>query len=131
MTSRPRTKPAGPNVARSAGLIIAAVVGGMVALTLSRCGDEETSQVAPNLTIYKSAAKELVKEHLRDPSSAEFSDLHVAAGGTRDATVCGRVNARNGVGGMTGAKRFIAGGTVVLEEEVGASSMDQLWQRFC
>ncbi len=80
---------------------------------------------------HRAAAKELVKQRLRDPGSAEFTDIQVFAGSGRRPMVCGRVNARNGFGGMTGAQRFIVGGIVVLETEVGEGGMDELWSKSC
>ena len=54
-----------------------------------------------------------LKKKLRDPDSAVFSDVHfgkLVADGKEAVVVCGRVNSRNGFGGMTGAQRFIGGG---------------------
>lgn len=48
-------------------------------------------------------ARTAVTERLKDPQSAEFSDLHAGSGG---GTVCGLVNARNSFGGFTGARPF-------------------------
>ena len=49
-----------------------------------------------------SQAKDRVSELLVDPSSAEFSDVYTKAGVT-----CGFVNAKNRMGGFTGAQVFI------------------------
>jgi hypothetical protein len=51
-------------------------------------------------------AQASVSENLRDPDSAQFSDM-VALKNGRDTIVCGFVNAKNGYGGYTGRKRFI------------------------
>lgn len=81
---------------------------------------------------YLNAAKALVRQKLRDPGSAEFSALQLRPGSNgSSANVCGFVNSRNGFGGMTGPMRFIAGHTVVLEEEIGEPSMNQLWNEVC
>jgi hypothetical protein len=81
---------------------------------------------------YRAAAEELVRQRLRDPNSAEFSNVHVIPSSLPGrTTVCGIVNARNGFGGMTGPRHFVAGDTVVLEGEVSSGSMDQLWQQRC
>lgn len=109
------------------------VVAGAVGAALGGCsgsasGDEAESSSA----IYRAAAKELVKQHLRDPSSADFSEIRVTpANSDRPTIVCGKVNAKNGLGGMTGVKRFIVGGTVATEKEVGEADMNQLWATFC
>ena len=47
------------------------------------------------------------------------------------AIICGYVNSRNGFGGMTGPQRFIAGGTVLIEEQVTAEQMQSAWNDFC
>lgn len=82
---------------------------------------------------YKAAAKELILQGLRDPrSAAEFSGLKVIpATGNQSTIVCGSVNARNGFGGMSGPQRFIAGGVVYREEEIGSENMDTLWNVYC
>jgi hypothetical protein len=48
-------------------------------------------------------AKAAVVKRLKDPDSARFSDLVKTGGGY---IVCGKVNAKNGFGGYTGAKSF-------------------------
>jgi hypothetical protein len=77
-------------------------------------------------------AEDQVRKRLRDPDSAEFSDVEAHFTG-KDGTVvfCGRVNSRNGMGGMAGSQRFIAGGMTVLEEDVGADVMTGVWNKFC
>ena len=50
-------------------------------------------------------AYESVVGTLRDPASASFTDVRVHDGAP--TVVCGKVNARNGFGGMGGPKRFI------------------------
>lgn len=83
-------------------------------------------------TTYRAAAKELVRQRLRDPGSAEFSDIRVVPGIVgRSTIVCGSVNSRNAFGGMSGPQRFVVGGTVAIEEEIGAVAMNELWARFC
>jgi TPR repeat protein len=51
-------------------------------------------------------AKASVLKTLRDPGSAQFSDVVAHKNGS-DAIVCGFVNAKNGYGGYTGRKAFI------------------------
>lgn len=83
-------------------------------------------------TSYQASAEQLVRQRLRDPDSAEFTAVRVID--NREGTgkvACGMVNAKNGFGGMTGAKRFIAGGVVAIEDDIGTAGMDQLWARFC
>lgn len=47
-----------------------------------------------------------VKRELRDPESAEFSDVEVGA-----EVACGFVNSRNGYGGYAGRVPFVVSGT--------------------
>lgn len=81
---------------------------------------------------WKEAAKDVVRAKLRDPESAEFTSMKVYPETDDRATIiCGYVNSRNGFGGMTGPQRFIAGGTVMLEEEFTAAQMTIAWTKFC
>lgn len=50
-------------------------------------------------------ATRAVKAQLRDPSSAEFSNVRVR-GNDVQMTVCGEVNARNAYGGYAGSMAF-------------------------
>lgn len=49
-------------------------------------------------------AESQVRDLLRDPESAQFSDFTVAGNGL---LVCGKVNAKNGMGGYVGKRTFI------------------------
>ena len=80
---------------------------------------------------YKASAKALVRQRLRDPASAEFTDVRVIPGRPGGTVVCGRVNARTGFGGMAGPHRFIVGRSVMLEDEIGAALMNDLWATSC
>lgn len=77
-------------------------------------------------------AEQVVKERLKDPDSAEFTDIEVyPPSGDRPAIICGYVNSKNGFGGMTGPQRFVAGGTVLIEEKVTSEQMTIAWDKFC
>jgi hypothetical protein len=52
-----------------------------------------------------------VCDHLKDPDSAQFSNIQLTPSGN---ALCGNVNARNGFGGYTGAKAFVATEKYVL-----------------
>lgn len=54
-----------------------------------------------------SDAKSAVRHLLKDPSSAEFEDLKFFPSFLGFNSVCGKVNARNSLGGYVGARRFI------------------------
>lgn len=81
---------------------------------------------------YKETAMQVISERLRDPESAVFSNMTVYPETEDRATIiCGNVNSRNGFGGMTGPQRFIAGGTVMLEEQFTKAQMSNAWTKFC
>jgi len=74
--------------------------------------------------------QDAIRAKLRDPESAEFSEVRFSEkGGTK--VTCGFVNSRNGFGGMGGPQRFVAAGDVLsfLEEEV--QDFDEVWNRYC
>lgn len=99
-----------------------------VAATLTSCGSNETHGASDtDLLIY---AQSEVKALLRDPSSAEFSDSYVSRKAGVPA-VCGKVNSKNGFGGMRGAQRYISGGSTALEEQMGVVEMDKAWALLC
>jgi hypothetical protein len=97
-------------------------------LPLQACGEPPE---APQSDIgYEMVAKDQVKARLRDPESARFTDVRVVRRNGVTA-ICGYVNSKNGLGGMTGPQRFIAGGAVGLEEDFAPGEMDQAWNRLC
>jgi len=110
--------------------IIAIVAGPVIELikyrSSPRYAGSETSDVR-----YKAAAKALVETRLRDPGSAEFSELRVVRVPGRAVVVCGHVNSRNALGGMAGAQRFIAGPQLLIEEELTSALMDVEWRQTC
>lgn len=67
-----------------------------------------------------------VKARLRDPDTAEFSDVHTTTYQGAEV-VCGHVNAKNGFGGMTGRQKFVGTGDTVFVEEDGASAVQEAW----
>jgi hypothetical protein len=72
-----------------------------------------------------------VKAKLRDPDSAKFEGLQLSrkAG---PPIVCGYVNSRNGMGGMSERQRFVsAGEATFLEEEMADGEMAIAWSRAC
>ncbi|MEM9086341.1 MAG: hypothetical protein AAGB23_10500 [Pseudomonadota bacterium] len=115
------------------GVIILGTVAGQVKPVESRPQEEPEKPPLPTDEVtWKLIAEDLVKERLRDPDSAEFSDLKVyQPNPDQAATICGYVNSRNGFGGMTGRQRFIAGGTVLVEEQVTAKQMQIAWNEVC
>lgn len=53
------------------------------------------------------ASKDKVREMLKDPESAQFSNIYVTQNGG-SPSVCGFVNAKNSYGGYVGKIRFVA-----------------------
>jgi hypothetical protein len=80
--------------------------------------------------IWIETTKDGVRSRLKDPGSAVFKDVYFK---DYEATpmVCGKVNSKNGFGGMTGFQRFVASGSelVFLEEEV--SDFNKAWNKIC
>ncbi len=77
-------------------------------------------------------AETVVKERLRDPGSAEFSDLKVYwAEGGKSATVCGYVNSRNGFGGMSGQRAFITSSLVIIQGDLEPTEFQKVWSALC
>jgi hypothetical protein len=86
-------------------------------------------------------AKESISKMLRDPSSAVFSDVFFvndrkSETGYYVPTVCGTVNGKNGFGGMTGPKHFVAGisdvvSGVWMEGTTSRNVFASEWNRFC
>ncbi|HHA2392544.1 TPA: hypothetical protein ACOENP_001160 [Stenotrophomonas maltophilia] len=75
------------------------------------------------------AAQRAVRGALKDPDAAQFKD--VRANYTEDFGVvaCGRVNAKNELGGYTGFRRFVFGdGRVILE---GRDNVADAWAEAC
>lgn len=97
--------------------------------------DDSPTDRTPTKTdkmIVQVKAEDRVRQALRDPGSAEFSQVQVYVPDDGGPMVtCGYVNSRNGFGGMSGPKPFIAGATVILEEQVGAQTIRNLWAEFC
>ena len=73
-----------------------------------------------------------VKQHLKDPSSAEFRNSRfVDFEGV--PIVCGEVNAKNSFGGYGGFQHFIASGTKLafLEQDMEPSEFRTAWNKMC
>lgn len=118
-------------------LIVGAVVVGLVVAN----GESKKSSPAPKPTATTPAiggqrfrdqavAQRMVRNMLKDPSSAEFSEVHTGWSSGTPVT-CGYVNSRNGFGGMSGKQRFISGTVTALEENMAPGEMDKVWGKMC
>ncbi|MBB5411878.1 hypothetical protein HDG34_005844 [Paraburkholderia sp. HC6.4b] len=94
-----------PGAALSLKSVIRTIVVAMpfiVGILLSGCSPDSA---------LKSSAEDAVKKKLNDPDSAKFEDVYVVKKidkGHTYSVICGRVNARNALGGYIGFSRFIA-----------------------
>ena len=99
------------------------------ALLLAACGGGESGAKYERIL----DAERRVKLQLRDPSSADFIDSYLPY--ETSTSVCGRVNARNGFGGMSGPQRFITlPDAVFLEERLSGQSLSEFnnyWDMVC
>ena len=100
------------------------------ALFTASCGSSEAVRQSVNDDRFIFAAEDVLKAKLRDPSSAEFTNVRVSRTAGVPAA-CGEVNSRNGFGGMTGPQRFISGGAAVLESEMEPSEFAKSWAQLC
>ena len=79
-------------------------------------------------------AERRVKGVLKDPDSAQFTDLVVIKPKSfdpkRPGVVCGNVNAKNSFGGYTGPKQFIVIAGIPMIED-GKNAFVRLWNREC
>ncbi|MBD2816485.1 hypothetical protein ID850_17455 [Xenorhabdus sp. Flor] len=72
-----------------------------------------------------SMAETSVKQILKDPSSAEFSNSRLGNKGA----VCGYVNAKNSFGAYTGKKRYVNNGLSMIDN--GETDFEVVWEKFC
>jgi hypothetical protein len=104
-----------------------AVPAVLALILIAQC--DFNSQAAKNSVTNDTAifqAEADVRAMLRDPASAQFSHVR-----THSSVVCGMVNSRNGLGGMTGPRRFIAGASTSIEPAQQDELFDLAWARQC
>lgn len=85
------------------------------------------AQAQANMQVY---AERAVRDRLKDPGSAQFSNFRYVKG----KAACGTVNARGGFGGYVGPQRFIYLGKDVgaaMEQDMDAHNFDELWRQVC
>ena len=74
-------------------------------------------------------------ETLKDPESAEYSDVEAFQLSGDNFAFCGKVNAKNGFGGYTGSERFIASpGLGLTETALGGDTnavFQDTWAKVC
>ena len=95
-------------------------------------GSSQSSYETDKLVI-EWAAKDKVRALLRDPESAQFSGI-IAKPFSEEGKgiVCGRVQSRNGFGGMSLPQRFIVTDTIfMIEEQAEPEVFGQNWGILC
>ncbi|WP_212667775.1 hypothetical protein, partial [Xanthomonas graminis] len=75
------------------------------------------------------AAERAVRRELKDPDAARFQGVRASYTDEFGVVACGRVNARNELGGYSGFRRFVFGdGRVILEQR---DSVGAAWSKAC
>lgn len=110
------------------GVLVLLILVTLVASCSSGSGDAARQSVQNDQIIF--AGEDAVRARLRDPGSAEFSNVRVSRK-SGVAAVCGYVNARNGFGGMAGRERFISGGVVGMESDFAPGEFAISWSQLC
>lgn len=81
------------------------------------------------------AAEAAIKDELKDPASAQFSDVEVHRPAGKTPLACGYVNAKNGFGGYMGAEAFISNGmpgiTTMLSSQMRPREFRKAWAQIC
>lgn len=75
------------------------------------------------------AAERAVRDELKDPDSAQFKDVRANYTEEFGVVACGRVNAKNELGGYTGFRRFVSSGKSVILE--GRDNVADAWSGAC
>jgi hypothetical protein len=73
-----------------------------------------------------------VRDNLKDPDSAKFTDELIVQQDNGFYVMCGNVNAKNGFGGYTGKTPFVAAGALVIirSPETEKTFVD-VWNKMC
>jgi len=74
-------------------------------------------------------AKDAVRYHLKDPSSARFRNVRLTA-----YAVCGEVNSKNSFGAMTGFIPFMSGGgteNTFFPSNFAKGEFEKTWNQAC
>jgi len=116
-------------------IVILVVIGIIAGSGDSPSGSQASSEPSkPSFESRKyeaiAGARDAVKQMLKDPESAQFSDETAFPQGVDGITVCGYVNAKNGFGGYTGNEAFVAAGDIAyLQSQV--SDFSGVWAKAC
>ena len=99
------------------------------ALSLAACGSPSKSQDDAGYII---VGQNQIKSRLRDPDSAQFTEVQVSRK-SGVVAICGMVNSKNGFGGMSGPQRFVTGGATAIEGDgtMDAANFQRAWDMLC
>lgn len=125
-------------IALAIGVVVLALVA-RGAFVQSRAGntvpavDEAAGADTPTPLAVETLAVRKLKAGLKDPDSATTRNIFVPKG---KGYACGEVNSKNGFGGMTGFKRFIAGAAAEMPVAIEGETMTPAefgpsWARMC
>jgi hypothetical protein len=91
-----------------------------------------TIDTSERIAFFQTKAKEAMTDALRDPGSAQYKDVtaHVFPEDHKIYVFCGYVNSKNGFGGYTGFKPFVAGAGIAATSEI-VSDFSNLWNKLC
>lgn len=75
--------------------------------------------------------KAAIADSARDPQSVQYRKVRIAS--SDGSLICGEVNAKNGMGGYIGFRRFVNFNTdgSAFEVDDGGKSFDWSWNRNC
>ena len=115
----------------AAFFLVAAVAIVSVCLTADpnprpKAPSEQIAVSDERLGVYPAFAKKLISPRLKDPGSAQITDLIAYRTGAK-LTLCGMVNAKNGFGGYVGSTPFIISddGIYIGEGEATGERIEQ------
>lgn len=131
----------GRNIVFGAGISFVALAG--IALWFKPDRGPDASSIRPSLSTPSARAKvsepneyalkrigeKNILARLKDPDSARFRGQFIGVSGIP----CGEVNSKNGFGGYTGHKRYMAsgGGIALMEGDMDADEFDKAWSKLC
>ncbi|RZZ81427.1 hypothetical protein [Pseudoxanthomonas winnipegensis] len=82
-----------------------AILAGLAALCLCGCSKWQEHS-------FQGKAEDYLRDHLKDPSSAQFKNTRVLWRQDKELILCGQLNAKNGMGGYTGFVPFFVVGKI-------------------
>lgn len=103
----------------------------LACLALAGCGSPEPMSKAEEAElVLRSTYEREVKALLKDPESAQFTDVTFHQGGPVPV-ICGKVNSKNGFGGYGGPQGFVYSGAAFVEEQMADGEWEKAASQFC